>query len=153
MKETGLVKSTSEAIRLVKDIHASFVIPGVGVIWKMEEDLSAPYPGYGLGSMDAFDGYVVYRLLDPDLLAGEIGEMRQLIDAGYKSLLIDQDLGLGMMLWLCHFFPSERWASHHESLSLEMLDALWVDPPGYFCRQSGWRGVQQVAPKSIMAWL
>lgn len=46
-----------EAIKLVRQIHPHFVIPDTGVIWKMEEDLSAPYPGYGLGSMDAYDGY------------------------------------------------------------------------------------------------
>lgn len=31
-------------MNLVKDIHRSFVIPGVGVHWKMLEDLSEPYP-------------------------------------------------------------------------------------------------------------
>lgn len=128
-----------EAVRLVRDIHASFVIPGVGVIWKMREDLSAPYPGYGLGSMDAYDGYVAYKLLAADLLAGEIEEMSQLISASYASLSIDQDLGLGMMLWLCHFFPAERWAQHQKARCLEQLNGLWVDPPGYFCRQTGWR--------------
>jgi hypothetical protein len=128
-----------EAIRLVKDIHAAFVIPGLGVIWKMQEDLSAPYPGYGLGSMDAYDGYVAYKLLAPDLLAGEIEQMSQLIEASYPSLTIDQDLGLGMMLWLCHFFPTERWAVRLKVRSLAQLDGLWIEPPGYFCRQMGWR--------------
>lgn len=93
------------AIKLVKDIHPAFVIPGRGVIWKMQEDLSAPYPGYGLGAMDAYDGYVAYKLLEPEILSAEIAQMKQLIDSGYRSLSIDQDLGLGMMLWLCHFFP------------------------------------------------
>ena len=46
------------AIDLVRQIHRPFVIPGTGVIWKMKEDLSGPYPGYGLGALDAFDGYV-----------------------------------------------------------------------------------------------
>jgi len=45
-------------------IHRPFVVPGRGVIWKMKEDLSGPYPGYGFGALDAFDGYVSYRLLD-----------------------------------------------------------------------------------------
>ena len=39
----------AKAIQLVKDIHPAFVIPGRGVHWKMLEDLSAPYPGFGLG--------------------------------------------------------------------------------------------------------
>ena len=99
------------AIALVRDIHRAFVIPGTGVLWKMKEDLSAPYPGYGLGALDAFDGYVVYRLLDERALAAEIGEMRELVDRDHEHLSIDQDLGLGMMLWLAHFFPEEPWAS------------------------------------------
>ncbi len=32
------------------------------------------------------------------------------MDRDYVSLSIDQDLGLGMMLWLAHFFPDEPWA-------------------------------------------
>lgn len=126
------------AIKLVKDIHPAFVIPGRGVIWKMQEDLSAPYPGYGLGAMDAYDGYVAYKLLEPEILSAEIAQMKQLIDSGYRSLSIDQDLGLGMMLWLCHFFPNEPWAMHQRSISLQQLNGLWIDPPGYFCRQAGW---------------
>lgn len=128
-----------EAITLVKQIHSRFVIPGRGVIWKMQEDLSAPYPGYGLGAMDAFDGYVSYRLLESDLLADEIRDMHRLMMQGYESLIIDQDLGLGMMLWLCHFFPEEEWARYQTRLGLHMLNRLWVEKPGYFCRQTGWR--------------
>jgi len=41
-----------KAIALARAIHPSFVVPGVGVIWKMAEDLSGPYPGYGLGALD-----------------------------------------------------------------------------------------------------
>ena len=37
----------AKAIRLVKDVHSAFVVPGRGVFWKMQEDLSAPYPGFG----------------------------------------------------------------------------------------------------------
>jgi hypothetical protein len=50
-------------------------------------------------------------------------------------LQIDQDLGLGMMLWLSHFFPQEDWAKIQGNRSLAMLGRMWVDPPpGYFCR-------------------
>jgi hypothetical protein len=94
------------AIRIVKDIHPHFVVPGRGVIWKMQEDLSAVYPGYGWGAIDPFHGLVVYRLLDETALANEIADMRRLVLASYDHTYIDQDLGLGMMLWLCHFFPS-----------------------------------------------
>src|SRR5438132_11898909 len=36
------------ASTLARDVHSAFVIPGVGVIWKMKEGLSGPYTGYGL---------------------------------------------------------------------------------------------------------
>jgi hypothetical protein len=131
-----------KGIKIARDVHGSFVLPGRGVIWKMEEDLSAPYPGYGLGAMDAFDGYVSYRLLGERELAGEIAEMRQIIDRQYGSLEIDQELGLGMMLWLAHFFPGEEWAKVQRERSLAALDFLWVDPPGYFGRASYARQVR-----------
>jgi len=131
-----------KAISLVKDIHPAFVIPGKGVIWKMQEDLSGPYPGFGLGAMDAYDGYVVYKLLDPNTLSSEIGQMRELIEATDASLFIDQDLGLGMMLWLCHFFPLEPWAVQQRHRCFLRLDDMWIDPPGYFCRQAGWRDMK-----------
>jgi hypothetical protein len=131
-----------KGIKVAKDIHRPFVLPGQGVIWKMEEDLSGPYPGYGLGAMDAFDGYVSYRLLGEQELAGEIAEMRAIMERQYRSLNIDQDLGLGMMLWLAHFFPTEDWAVTQRELSLAALDRLWIDPPGYFGRASYARHVR-----------
>jgi hypothetical protein len=125
-----------KGIRIAKDIHEPFVLPGRGVIWKMEEDLSAPYPGYGLGAMDAFDGYVSYKLLGETELVREIAEMRAIMERQYESLHIDQELGLGMMLWLAHFFPGEDWAVVQQQLSLAALERLWVDPPGFFGRAS-----------------
>jgi hypothetical protein len=135
----GEVKSEYRArgIALARDVHPAFVLPGQGVIWKMEEDLSAPYPGYGFGAMDAFDGYVSYRLLDEEALAPQIADMRALIERDWRRLTIEQDLGLGMMLWLAHFFPQEPWARAQTTRALEMLDGMWVDPPGYFCRAPG----------------
>ena len=123
-------------IDLVRQVHPAFVIPGRGVIWKMQEDLSGPYPGYGLGAMDAFDGYVSYRLLDERELAREIAEMRAIMEVQYPGLEIDQDLGLGMMLWLAHFFPGEHWAQVQTRRTLAALDNLWTDPPGFFARAS-----------------
>jgi hypothetical protein len=123
-----------KAIALVKEIHPAFVIPGHGVHWKMLEDLSAPYPGFGLGALDSFHGYVVYRMLDEDALAGEIGQMKTIVER-YRNLSISQDLGLGMMLWMTHFFPDEDWARVHRERSLRMLDRMWIEPPGYFCRE------------------
>ena len=100
----------------------------------MKEDLSAPYPGYGFGALDAFDGYVSYRCLDEHALAREIAEMRVLIDATAADLTITQDLGLGMMLWLSHFFPAETWAVTQRRGCLAVLDHMWRDD-GYFCRE------------------
>lgn len=121
-------------VTLARDVHAAFVLPGRGVWWKMLEDLSAPYPGYGLGAMDAYDGYVSYRLLDEMALAPEIAEMARLIQQSYRTLHIEQDLGLGMMLWLAHFFPREDWALLQTRRSLNVLQEMWIDPPGYFAR-------------------
>ncbi len=124
----------AKGVDLVRQIHRAFVVPGRGVIWKMQEDLSAPYPGYGFGTLDAFDGYVSYRCLDERALAGEIADMRALIDATAARLTITQDLGLGMMLWLTHFFPREDWAVTQRRRSLAVLDNMWHDD-GYFCRE------------------
>ncbi|MFZ1070700.1 MAG: hypothetical protein WAN73_08755 [Methyloceanibacter sp.] len=68
-----------QGVTLARQIHDPFAVPGRGVIWKMQEDLSGPYPGYGFGALDAFDGYVSYRLLDEQALARETGEMYALI--------------------------------------------------------------------------
>lgn len=132
----------AKAIALVRDIHHAFVVPGTGVIWKMREDLSGPYPGFGLGALDAFHGLVVYRLLDPAGLAPEIAEMTALVERSYRTLTITQDLGLGMMLWMSHFFADEPWAVVQRGRALAMLDRMWVDPPGYFCREPGQRPVK-----------
>ena len=64
------------------------------------------------------------------------------MDRDYESLSIDQDLGLGMMLWLAHFFPDEPWAKVQIPRALAMLDRMWVDPPGYFCRAPQLRQVK-----------
>ena len=121
-------------VDLVRQIYSAFVIPGRGVVWKMKEDLSAPYPGFGFGALDAFDGYVSYRSLDEHALAHEIADMRALIDVTAGSLSITQDLGLGMMLWLTHFFPAENWAVAQRHRSLAVLDRMWRED-SYFCRE------------------
>ena len=126
-----------QAVRLVRQIHPRFVRPGVGVIWKMREDLSGPYPGFGLGALDPFHGYVVYRLLAEDALAAEIRDMQALVERLYRDLDVTQDLGLGMILWMSHFFPGATWARVLRERSLATLDRMWVDPPGYFCREPG----------------
>jgi hypothetical protein len=126
----------AKGVDLVRQIHDAFVVPGRGVIWKMKEDLSAPYPGYGYGALDAFDGYVSYRCLDEAALSAEIGDMYALIRSTAVSLSITQDLGLGMMLWLTHFFPKEDWAVLQKARCLATLDRMWNES-GYFCREPG----------------
>ena len=130
-----------KGVDLAKQIHDAFVIPGRGVVWKMNEDLSSPYPGYGLGALDAFDGYISYRLLDETALSREIAEMRLLIERAAPQLVITQDLGLGMMLWMTQFFPDEGWAVAQRARCLTMLDRMWIDE-GYFCREPGHRNVK-----------
>jgi hypothetical protein len=131
-----------QAVRLVRQIHPRFVRPGVGVMWKMREDLSGPYPGFGLGALDPFHGYVVYRLLAEDALAAEIRDMQALVERLYRDLDVTQDLGLGMILWMSHFFPGATWARVLRERSLATLDRMWVDPPGYFCREPSLREVR-----------
>lgn len=127
-------KYKAEGVALARDIHEPFVIPGRGVIWKMQEDLSGPYPGYGFGALDAFDGYVSYRLLDEEALAPEIAEMRELVNTIVGELTITQDLGLGMMLWMTQFFAEEDWAVIQRKRSLAMLGRMWIEE-GYFARE------------------
>jgi len=132
----------ARAIALVRQIHPHFVLPGVGVIWKMREDLRAAYPGVGLGALDPFHGAVVYRLLSEPTLAAEICDMQALVDKLYPDLHVTQDLGLGMLLWMSHFFPGETWADVLQERALATLERMWIDPPGYFCREPGQRGVK-----------
>lgn len=104
------------------------------MIWKMKEDLSGPYPGYGLGALDAFEGYISYRCLDEKTLCREIVEMKALVDLSAPELFITQDLGLGMMLWMTHFFPDEEWAVSQWSRCLRQFDAMW-QKDSHFCRE------------------
>ena len=60
--------------------------------------------------------------------------MKEIIDKTAPDLVITQDLGLGMMLWMTHFFPKERWAVIQRSRCLTVLDRMWSDE-GYFCRE------------------
>lgn len=125
----------NRAVELARAIHPRFVIPRAGVVWKMREDLSGPYPGFGFGALDPFHGLVVYRLLDAEALRPEIADMQALVEQSYRGLHVTQDLGLGMLLWMSHFYPNEAWATTLRERSLATLDRMWIDPPGYFCRE------------------
>jgi hypothetical protein len=124
-----------KGIELARAIHPRFVMPNVGVVWMMREDLSGPYPGFGLGALDAFHGLVVYSELAPDDLRKEVVEMGDLVERSYRKLHVTQDLGLGMLLWMSQFTPREPWAKSVRERSLATLDRMWIDPPGYFCRE------------------
>ncbi|MHB1230949.1 MAG: hypothetical protein ACYCY3_11680 [Halothiobacillus sp.] len=130
-----------QGVSLVHQIHDAFVLPNRGIFWKMTEDLNQPYPGYGFGALDPFDGYLAYRLLDEQGLAREIEDMQRLIARMEPALLITQDLGLGMMLWMSHFFPEEDWAVSQWGRCLDMLDRMWIEQ-GYFCREPGYPQVK-----------
>jgi hypothetical protein len=124
----------AKGIQLARDVHDAFVVPDRGVWWKMREDLSGPDPDFaGFGELDAFDGYVSYRLLGDAALAPQISDMRRLVERTYPGLTIEQDLGIGMMLWMTQFFPHEDWAVTQRARCLRSLDRLWMED-GYFCR-------------------
>jgi len=69
------------------------------------------------------------------MLGDEIAEMETLVNQSYFALHVTQDLGLGMLLWMSHFFPNEPWAMTLGERSLKTLDRMWINPPGYFCRE------------------
>ena len=75
-----------------------------------------------------------YRVLGEEALAPQIADMRHLIEGTAPSLSITQDLGVGMMLWMTHFFPAESWARTQKSRCLRVLDRMW-NPHGFFCRE------------------
>jgi hypothetical protein len=90
LSHLGKIKPEYQTRRLARAISSAFVIRGRGVIWKMKEDLSGPYPVAGYGALDSFNGYIAYRVLDDNALASEINEMRDLIERDYEQLQIDQ---------------------------------------------------------------
>jgi len=120
-------------VQLVKDIHPKFFVKNLGVIWKMKEDLSGPYPGYGLGGLDYYSGYVMYKLIDQVALSSEINDMYGLIQKDYKKFSCSQDLGLGDTLWHTSFFPEEEWAKSVTKTCVKTLDSMW-NKKGYFMR-------------------
>jgi len=68
--------------------------------------------------------------------------MAELIENSYRDFVITQDLGLGMMLWCSHFFPSESWARLQKERAVAILGRMWVEPDGYFCREPNARRVR-----------
>lgn len=124
----------AEAVALARDHLPAFVIPDTGVVWKLPHEDASPYPDFGMGALDPFFGLVIYRLLDPVALAPQITALESVVQATSSRVAIAHDLGLGMMLWLSHFFPEESWATEFRARALLQLDEMWINPPGYYCR-------------------
>lgn len=62
----------------------------------MTDDLKSMYDGCGLGLLDAYDGFVTYRLLDEKQLSREISDMYELIQDSYQCRMdVNQDLARG----------------------------------------------------------
>ncbi len=44
-----------------------------------------------------------------------------------------------MLLWMSHFFPARTLGRDAPSALAGTLDGMWIDPPGYFCREPSCR--------------
>ncbi len=124
----------NRALEVVREVHRSFVAPGLGVHARRGEDLDQARADGGFGRLDAFRGAVVWRLVDPIALAEEIGEMDRLVQAACARLRIDRDVTAGAALWLSHFFPDESWSRLLFDRSMGVLDRIWIESEGFFAR-------------------
>jgi hypothetical protein len=124
----------TRALSLVREIHAPFVRPGGGILARMKEDLSSPFPDSGPGKLEVFMGLAVYHQLGCEALGPEIEELEGMVRKTFRSLAPDHGVDLGLLLWITHFFPGEPWSLLLRERALAALDARWVDPPGYFRR-------------------
>ena len=133
-------------LRIAADIHPAFVVRGQGVWWKLEENLSRPHhDGYGFGALDSLDLFVAYRMLDPAgmRLGRETEEVHDILQAQLRrGLNLDQDLSLGMALWLSSAACAKGrdWALDLRSQALAALEGLWQPRKGCFARSSRERG-------------
>eukprot|EP01080_Neovahlkampfia_damariscottae_P007809 gene7809-12282_t len=130
-----------EAVKTIKDIHPHFYVPHRGIIWKMKEDLSGIYEGYGFGGLDHYDAFVTYRQIDENSLGKEISQVYELVKRDYNNFSCSQDLGLGETLWMAHHYPKENWAEHLTTFCLNQLNDMWVSnskDKGYFMRDAVW---------------
>ena len=132
------------AIGLIRDVHPRFLVAGRGIWWKMTEDLSGPAPasasGHSIPSKRVPS--TGHSTTPAGELTRELADMRELIRAPGSDLHITQDLGLGMMLWSTRWCRDEEWATVHRQRSLAQLDTMWINPPGYFCREPRARDVR-----------
>lgn len=122
------------AVEVVREVHRSFVSPGLGVHARRGEDLDHARSDGGFGRLDPVRGAVVWRLVDPVALAEEIEEMDRLVEAGIDRLRLDRDVSAGAALWLSHFFPGESWARLLRDRALAVAERTWNEKQGCFAR-------------------
>jgi hypothetical protein len=91
----------------------------------------------GSGRLDAFLGHAACRSLDEVELSAEIADLRARIEGSYRDLVLTRDAELGSMLWLTHLHAGEAWAQLQRGRCLRVLEHLWVEPRGWFCREPG----------------
>jgi hypothetical protein len=96
-----------------------------------------PGSSAGLAVLEPFAAYVACRSLETPGLSDAVDDLRERIERNYRDLVVTQDLPLGMMLWLTHFHPQEPWAELQRGRCLRILEHLWVEPAGCFCREPG----------------
>jgi len=72
-------------------------------------------------------------MLDEKAPSHEIEDMPKRIDHSAPGLVITQDLGLSMMLWMTQFFLEEDGAHLQRKRCLTVLDHRCE--AGYFCRE------------------
>lgn len=117
----------SAGVSLAKQVHAPFVVRGVGIWWKMREDLEGPHPdGYGMGALDAFDLFAAYRALDPTgiALGAEADDVYDIM-VRHGAPAMDQDLALGMALVIGAPHSGTPWADSLIKRGLAGLTKLW----------------------------
>jgi hypothetical protein len=124
-------------VELVHRAHQRFAVPNAGQRMDGAPHPRGPSRRNGLEPVEPFLGYIAYRSLDEPGLSGEIADLRQQIERSYRDLVVTRDLALGLILWATHFHCDEPWAQLQRGRCLRVLEHLWVDPPGYFCREPG----------------
>jgi hypothetical protein len=135
----------------VHRIHERFVVPSTG-----ERTEGVRHPGdaprrNGLEPVEPYFGYVAYRALDEPGLSAEIADLHEQLERSHRDLVVTRDCALGTMLWLTHFHPDEPWAQLQRSRCLRILEHLWVDPPGYFCREPGLTREKSTAANHVIS--
>ncbi|DAZ95548.1 TPA: hypothetical protein N0F65_005864 [Lagenidium giganteum] len=123
------------AIALGKVAHRHFVVRGLGgrplrMVWKLSVDLQHVLVSHE-GNLDAFDGYVMYRLMqqqsdDRQALAKEVADMQQLLERKLPVFATDDVLDAGEALWLTRWFPRENWAVAVAHIAMNTIDRLFL---------------------------